>query len=666
MSSAILGYAYLRAFFGEGAQSPLDAMAPLVKRALLRQKGKPLQPSAVQAEITSHVGIEIPINVIRYLFGKLTKEGVLVLNKDYHHLVNPSYKFDSQIEILERAARERYNRIVRFISPIMVREKITKFRAADLIEFWLDHSAVAFLGDTNPAYEAGSDDFEVNRVIALACFSEDGGDQFLEDLTEIALGDAIFRAVKVLSEFEVDKQDEPMPEGRSTEFHRRMSGVSVFFDTRIVIRILAFSDRDYHKAAAELLSICQATGCKVCVFRHNVDEVQRIIEAVAARLASSQPIEGELGIFAIENGYDAGDLLQLSLDVDAKLEKLGVAVIEKPPIANELSIDERALDERLRIDLDQDYEIARITDIASLSAIYRLRGGEEKNHLEDCNAIFITNNKGLADSSVRFFRSHFTRNGKSNRVQICMTDVVFSTRLWTKLPTSLKTLPRQQVISHILGNLRPSLKVKESFLRNIKSLVADGRMSQEGYVRLELGRYTNRMLALEFGNRQNDLDRKEAADIANKIIVKQREILNVLRSDSEKDLNAARKELNSLNRELQQIQEAIPQKDNEISDLVQRTIEQQKKIDFFEAERSRIQTLAAKISSWIAYGGCFTILGLTISQSFSFFGDGSLLANLLAIAIAVIGAFGFSFTSLHQKISRHIYRVIARILLGNS
>jgi len=449
-----------------------------------------IDESVIQTRIKKSLGLEIPLNVIRYTFPALAAMRILKLENHRYTIVDANFT-DDQIVALEKECREQYDRLRGKIARFLLDYDVQKFYPDEFLEEWLDGSSLSFLGGGNPAFAPSTRDKELNRLMYLVIEVYKADESFLNDLTSIALGDGLYRAIRTITEFEADINNIP-------EITSRMNNVTAYFDTRFVLRVLGFGFPELTKAAQELIGLCKSTGCRVAILRTNVAEIQRIIHRIADNMMYSGEIEGDIATYAYEHGMSPGDLIEYGSNIDDRFSSLGFQIDDPVPVTKELSIDERALDDQLRIDLKQTTDTARVTDVNSLAAIYRARRGEAKRFLEKSDAIFITTNKGLADSSVRFFQKFFREEKQQNAVQLCMTDVVFSTRLWTKLPTSIDKMPRAQIVSHIMSNLRPSGQLKEEFLRQLKEFVTEGRIPEETAVKIRLSRFVEQSLAIEF------------------------------------------------------------------------------------------------------------------------------------------------------------------------
>lgn len=203
----------------------------------------------------------------------------------------------------------------------------------------------------------------------------------------------------------------------------------------------------------------------------------------------------------------------------------GVEVVEKPSHNIPLTIDEMALDYSIEVDVRQDNPVARQRDVDSIAAIFRLRSGSGKERLEKCNAILITHNKTLSDSCHRFFKRHFEEDGIRNVVQLCMTDVVFSTRLWMKLSSSYNWLPRNQIISYASANLLPNEGAKRAFLSTVQKLFEESKITEEQHMRVKHSRFTDEMIALNYRS-SDEVSQAETLRTVTAIFRRERERLD--------------------------------------------------------------------------------------------------------------------------------------------
>ena len=106
--------------------------------------------------------------------------------------------------------------------------------------------------------------------------------------------------------------------------------------------------------------------------------------------------------------YRASDIERFRQRLEKDLEKLGIFVVDKPEyVVAPYQIGEEQLGLELHKALTYHNPVALQRDVDSISAIMRLRKGETSRQIEDCKAIFITTNAGLARIAREFCRREF-------------------------------------------------------------------------------------------------------------------------------------------------------------------------------------------------------------------------------------------------------------------
>jgi hypothetical protein len=116
-----------------------------------------------------------------------------------------------------------------------------------------------------------------------------------------------------------------------------------------------------------------------------------------------------------------------------------------------------------------------VKDLDSLAAIYRLRGGEARRHVESAGALLVTTNTTLAHVSRLFFTELFGRRS----VPICMSDYSLASIVWLMNPSQASDLPRRQIVAISYAALNPPEDVWRKYLTEIRRLQERGELSEE-------------------------------------------------------------------------------------------------------------------------------------------------------------------------------------------
>ena len=123
-------------------------------------------------------------------------------------------------------------------------------------------------------------------------------------------------------------------------------------------------------------------------------------------------------------------------------------------------------------------------DIDCVSAIIRLRKGRSPHRLEDCRAVFVTQNRGLTRASRYFFSSGYSAN-----ISPCITDYELTSLLWLKLPSIVPDLPMKMLIANCYAAVQPSKELWTKYLQEVERLNNLGQCTPDEYYALRYSLY---------------------------------------------------------------------------------------------------------------------------------------------------------------------------------
>jgi hypothetical protein len=89
----------------------------------------------------------------------------------------------------ENLARKKHRETVQRLETVIVDLGITSTSGDDVLDGWLDSSALSFLGGAKPASSTDLEDKKIQRIIAIALTQYGFSNELQTDLTELCLGD---------------------------------------------------------------------------------------------------------------------------------------------------------------------------------------------------------------------------------------------------------------------------------------------------------------------------------------------------------------------------------------------------------------------------------------------------------------------------------------------
>ncbi len=265
----------------------------------------------------------------------------------------------------------------------------------------------------------------------------------------------------------------------------RLPELRVYLDTRPLLRALGAADPAVRDAAREMLSLMKEFKIRMFVFPHVLEEMASVLGGVAAALRrgrSGYREQARVGgrnreaIDAlIKQGVNAGEIEAMIADLAPRLRALGVAEQETAAHIKKDHIDEIAFDAILSKVVSYRTKAPKDTDLRSLAAVDRLRGGTRPHDLSQTRALFVTTNGALVRAARAFFRTE----GKGARVDHAMLDVALTSQLWVRSSNRRPDMPRRMLIADCYAALSPTPELWERWVGAISRLRERGDLTDD-------------------------------------------------------------------------------------------------------------------------------------------------------------------------------------------
>jgi hypothetical protein len=258
----------------------------------------------------------------------------------------------------------------------------------------------------------------------------------------------------------------------------RLTDVDVFLDTPIVLRALGYAEEPYRVPAEELLELLRQEGASLRIFEHTLHEVEGVLDGAAVTYRTGTQKDhfpGDVVDYFASEGFSRSDVEMDIAGLGDRLRENEIDIQETPEYTADLALDERDLEVALKEGVNYNRHGTMVKDLNSLTAIYRLRNGEPRRHIESCDAVVVTTNYRLAHISRVFFAKDFGHRA----VPICMSDHALAAIVWLMNPAQAADLPRRQIIAISYAALNPPEDVWRKYLREIRRLRERGDLTEE-------------------------------------------------------------------------------------------------------------------------------------------------------------------------------------------
>lgn len=423
----------------EAGKDLLETFLPMVAECISIHGKDIVSVTALQRTIINQFGLDIPQSAIEAILNRAKHRGYVTLEQKAYR---PNWKALRKLSFIKERqrvleAQERFNASFTTYCSENYSVSLTSDEADGAIRTLLEEDQLkvaravsnsrAFLSEDS--YDAGTvipygNEKPENAKFLAASFihhlqeSQSSDLQFLDSIIKgHMLANSIFLS-------------DP---GQAT---RKFESTFVFLDTPFLIEVLGYAGDAAQAPCLELTKLLTEVGAEMRCFQHTKSEVRGILESCAIRIRK-QDMRGIYGQsygqtmdYLMEQGYTASDIEVFISQIDLDLGKIRINVVEKPSYNRNRKhlIDEEALTSVLSGEMNYKNDLAVRRDVDSISAVMRLREGNQPYLIEDCGAIFVTPNRGLVSRVQRFFQSEGLEG-----IFPCITDYSLTNLLWLSI-----------------------------------------------------------------------------------------------------------------------------------------------------------------------------------------------------------------------------------------
>ncbi|MBI4717453.1 MAG: hypothetical protein HY763_06590 [Planctomycetes bacterium] len=276
---------------------------------------------------------------------------------------------------------------------------------------------------------------------------------------------------------------------------RRFANLTVFFDTPFLFDALGLGDAPGTTAARETLEVLQTAKAKLAVFDVTIREVRRVLKVYSNALKSADGARSlrptPLTRFFLTSRYTPADVEQCIALLEKNLRALGVVSRPTPDRVARLTLNERALAERLRADTDQEAITDRVMhDVDCVAGVLTLRGGNVADTWDRAMAVFATTSR-LVVKNVRLWYSDSGERGIPPIIHVHTLQCL----AWLKNPKQSTQLHLHQLVALCAAALRPSERIWRAFLAHLGRLQTSGELSSDEAVAMVASELTDHYLS---------------------------------------------------------------------------------------------------------------------------------------------------------------------------
>lgn len=267
-------------------------------------------------------------------------------------------------------------------------------------------------------------------------------------------------------------------------YNEKFKDVCVYVDTTLLLCIFAFKSDEQNTVASQLVKILFNNNISIKCFRHNYDEVYKIIEAYKYNILNPSNRHGQTIEYFDKLRYSASDVERVLRNLEDYFKERSIEIVDTPTLSSDGSgtivesdfqkaIGETELKEHLSKKVFYKNDMAISNDVESISAIHILRQGKTFKKIEKCKALFVTTNHSLVYATQEFI------NNTSSSVPLLISDLELTSLLWLKNPKRFSDFPTLKLIESARISLEPTEQIRTEFIKKIEQFKNEPTVTEE-------------------------------------------------------------------------------------------------------------------------------------------------------------------------------------------
>ena len=490
-NNILISVCVLQNFWDKHKKDTLDILMPFLKVCIAKttKTGEMIDVNIITQTFRNEFGYDdIPINVITVMLNRLSPDVIKRENGKYKLKKN----LDQEVINFEKKRlqnKERQEKVVKALKAHLEEnlpaETFTFNDIEDyLYSFFVAHGlciAKNAEGLIGLKRKDGKVEYEIARFIM---------DEYHKDSVLFAYVNDLVKGFFVSTAMSIQQA--------STSVNAKMKGLSCYIDTRIIINALGLHlPTETKTSVIEFLDMLKSSGVKLFCFRHNYDEIQKVLTAYKMSVSNTRKKNPWNTLeFFDEQGYSSADVESYIARLSYRIKELGIEIIDTPSFDTEkyekaAHIDYVGLEELLKKEMHYNpnsMNAAVKADTDSASAIMLLRNGHRTKELEKARYIFVSSNIRYCNIVSRFLGTVETGD-----VPVAYSETDLSSLMWLRNYSTHKDYPKSKLIENALAVLEvPSPQFITSLFETIDRLQAQGDISADEATILRQDYYTKK------------------------------------------------------------------------------------------------------------------------------------------------------------------------------
>lgn len=276
---------------------------------------------------------------------------------------------------------------------------------------------------------------------------------------------------------------------KEVKISQNFKNTKIFLDTPLLMFILNYSGEVMQQTVQELVDLLHDNGATVCTFEHNLIELDGILNAYINRYRRGTLNTSYNFDYLIENDVKPEKIESDIPSLRYMLKSKKIYVEDTPDYDDYWrNIGTTNFNNYLSEKINYSKDDRRDNDVASISAIYRLRDRDMYHKYETCKALFVATNSYLVYHTQKYFKEEEHKKG----IPAIVDDTFLTSLLWLKSIKKDDKLPTLKLVADALAAQEPSKKFWDTFIDKIDELRNRDEITEDELIELKYGLFSKK------------------------------------------------------------------------------------------------------------------------------------------------------------------------------
>ncbi|MBC3920049.1 hypothetical protein H8L32_21455 [Undibacterium sp. CY18W] len=276
---------------------------------------------------------------------------------------------------------------------------------------------------------------------------------------------------------------------------KTFKNLTVVFDSTLVRQAIGYEGDAANILMRETIDVLKTVGAECIVFDKTIEEIHRILAMYQEKLATqngrSSLKQVPMARHFLTKRYTPGDVVQMAALLETDIKSIGLRIRTLPSRVPAYTYNESALALRFANQIRQDEQEPRVVhDVDCVAGVLILRKGKRSMRIEETNAIFATTSPLVIKNGSAWWQDDEHESGIEPIAHIrALANIA-----WLKRPNLNVDFKLRELISLCAATMRPSQSTWDRFLKHLKVLQDEKRITTDEATSLVISTLSDKLL----------------------------------------------------------------------------------------------------------------------------------------------------------------------------